>query len=535
MRLIIKEFPRNLNVEERVTELDVQSGGFRRIKLLQDHIDDDSIHYTQSEISIDESQISDLDKYSVSEVDDFLDEKADLTSFNSHVDDSSIHFEQSDISIEESQVSDLDKYSQSEVDDLIDDFVGEAPEDDTQYVRIDGVWEPVDIEDLDWSNISGDQSVIDISGFNNDSGYITDYTVTEGDVTQYEDSIDHDALSNYNVEEHRVIDDSSVSSTSLWSSDKIDSELGEVVTDPAGSDGELQFNDDGAFGSNGELFWDNGNERLGVRTSSPSSALNVQGIIEASRSSTGAVVLANREDGLIGALQAGSNEVSFLVDDSANNGFQVLKQSRTKIEEGTASGATNLFTVTTAGRVGINTENPSRKLDVDGEAIFRGNTTVQNNLGIGTDNPSQKLTVEADTASHSSLYALFENVGSGAVEYELATNAGKIIWGLNGKRGGRIMSTLSGGDLGFSSRTGGNIVLSADPDGDDHHIVIKDDGKVGINTSNPSKALDVDGQAIIRGETEITGDGEGIILSSPDGTRYKVTVEDNGDLTTTQQ
>jgi len=74
----------------------------------QTHVTDATIHYPQSSISITESQISDLDKYSQSEVDTLLALKTDLTTFNSHTNDSDIHFEQGDINITASQVSDFD-------------------------------------------------------------------------------------------------------------------------------------------------------------------------------------------------------------------------------------------------------------------------------------------------------------------------------------------------------------------------------------------------------------------------------------------
>lgn len=43
---------------------------------------------------------------------------------------------------------------------------------------------------------------------------------------------------------------------------------------PAGSTGEIQFNNAGAFGASSNLFWDNTNNRLGIGTSSPTSFLH---------------------------------------------------------------------------------------------------------------------------------------------------------------------------------------------------------------------------------------------------------------------
>ena len=46
---------------------------------------------------------------------------------------------------------------------------------------------------------------------------------------------------------------------------------------PAGSSGQLQFNNAGAFGADANLFWDDTNNRLGIGTASPSVLFTVQG------------------------------------------------------------------------------------------------------------------------------------------------------------------------------------------------------------------------------------------------------------------
>ena len=194
------------------TEIDhdnILNRGINTHEQIDTHIANTGIHYVQSSIVITESQISDLDKYTQAEVDALiegaggegvwgsitgilsnqldlqgaLDDKADLTQFNSHtgdttihftvgsidhnsitniglnthaqidshignaaihfaassidhtgilniglnthaqidthIADGTIHFTQAAISITESQISDLDKYTQSEVDTLV--------------------------------------------------------------------------------------------------------------------------------------------------------------------------------------------------------------------------------------------------------------------------------------------------------------------------------------------------------------------------------------------------------------------------------
>jgi hypothetical protein len=54
------------------------------------------------------------------------------------------------------------------------------------------------------------------------------------------------------------------------------------------------------------------------------------------------------------------------------------------------------------------------------------------------------------------------------------------------------------------------------------------DGNVGIGTTSPASKLTVTG-----GDIEVTDSTKGIILKSPNGTRYRITVNDSGVLTTT--
>lgn len=48
-----------------------------------------------------------------------------------------------------------------------------------------------------------------------------------------------------------------------------------VTTSPAGANGQVQFNNSGAFGASNNFFWDNTNSKLGIGTNSPQALLDV--------------------------------------------------------------------------------------------------------------------------------------------------------------------------------------------------------------------------------------------------------------------
>lgn len=58
-------------------------------------------------------------------------------------------------------------------------------------------------------------------------------------------------------------------------------------------------------------------------------------------------------------------------------------------------------------------------------------------------------------------------------------------------------------------------------------------GKVGIKTTNPQAELDVNGVIMSSGRLELTTNGRGIVLRSPNGTAYRITVDNGGGLVVT--
>lgn len=98
------------------------------------------------------------------------------------------------------------------------------------------------------------------------------------------------------------------------------------------------------------------------------------GNIAINQTGTGAGILVNRTDGVIGNLKAGAGKVAFLFDSAGT--FAISTDTRTNIATGAATG-TDLLTVLASGSVGIGAS-PSYKLDVQG-----GDINVSGSLRTG--------------------------------------------------------------------------------------------------------------------------------------------------------
>jgi hypothetical protein len=189
--IIVKEVENNVTISEEVIEISVATTGPQGPmgQAVWDNIAGDQSDVELSGFTDDLGVVTHISsennphnvtkaQVGLSDVDNV--QQATKTEFDNHTSNNTIHF-------------------------------SDAPGDSKQYVRFNNTWQEVDIEDLDWDNLTGDQSVINISGFTNDSafitasstdmltnksgsnsmwtndeGYITTYTVTESDVTQHE-------------------------------------------------------------------------------------------------------------------------------------------------------------------------------------------------------------------------------------------------------------------------------------------------------------------------------------------------------------
>ena len=202
-----------------------------------------------------------------------------------------------------------------------------------------------------------------------------------------------------------------------------------------------------------------------------------------------------------------------------------------------SSGQTRMSILGSNGNVGIGTTGPNRDLHVIGQVAIDNSTSPSGgllvspdgssnkvysrtgnatesahpldfisgsstsmridtggNVGIGTTSPAQKLTVEGNTTSQ--YVANFRNTGT--------TGRGLVVRTDSDAVGGDILSLFSGSSYKFWFGR---------------------DGRLGLGSANPQSKIEVNG-----GDVEVKGSTNGIILESPDGTRYRVTVANGGTL-----
>lgn len=196
-------------------------------------------------------------------------------------------------------------------------------------------------------------------------------------------------------------------------------------------------------------------------------------------------------------------------------------------------------------------------------------TTIANNVGIGTTSPAGKLEVVKDALTlvvtdsfapaantpQATMYysagAVFVATGVGAG----ATGYNSYMKSLNGGTGKlcqvEVDETLfahafysnsigtpstdyhgwrvdSAGMTFFGNTNGGTNPINVWKNGSNNEVArVNYQGKMSLNTTNAPSLLNV------QGDVEVLGSANGIILVSPDATRYRVTVANGGTLTVT--
>jgi hypothetical protein len=198
---------------------------------------------------------------------------------------------------------------------------------------------------------------------------------------------------------------------------------------PAGSTGQVQYNNAGAFGASSNLFWDNTSARFGIGTSTPASPLNVFRSTNAEiRSSvTGAFCSFTSVNPLTGYPRA-----QFLIGNTSgdvNAGMEIAPFYSSKPiflaiqNDPVAASSRSILFYTSSSQSAITTESSAG--NAGGNAIYIGTGAISNtlstpaifvntsansqNVGINSTTTSAKLHVKGSGVSSSTWTAQFHN------------------------------------------------------------------------------------------------------------------------------
>jgi len=163
-----------------------------------------------------------------------------------------------------------------------------------------------------------------------------------------------------------------------------------------------------------------------------------------------------------------------------------------------------------------------------GEGSLLNHNSGQNSIGIG-----YRALYNASNPNFSNIaigYQAGYNVTNGVLNSFFGYNSGRLI---TGGSGNVILGSFDGNSFGLDIRNADNyIVLSANGQTGSNDtapkLVIDPNGNTGIGTTNPTSKLTVrDGDISVGVST-----AHGVVLTSPNGTQYRLIVDDSGALST---
>ena len=149
-------------------------------------------------------------------------------------------------------------------------------------------------------------------------------------------------------------------------------------------------------------------------------------------------------------------------------------------------------------------------LTVDTNTLFVD--AVNNRVGIGTAAPLDVLHVTHPTSS------------------TIRTASGTRRITLNSFAGDWNYNTSFGAPYIIGTQDNNSFLIYSN---NQERIRVSNGGNVGIGTTTPTEKLDVVGNVAVSGDITLPTISSGIILKSPDGPSYKLTVNNDGSLQTT--
>jgi len=238
-----------------------------------------------------------------------------------------------------------------------------------------------------------------------------------------------------------------------------------TTINPAGNNGEIQWNDNGSFGADSNLFWDNTNKYLGVGNNSPQAILDVraQGVL----STDIAFRVRNSADTFNSLVVNGAGDV-FNNGGGGVSGNVAFGEGallgNTTGNNNTAIGGLTLASITTTGgntaigRLSLFSATGTNNTSV-GSSAFQNLTTGNNNVAFG-QNSGRYI---ADGVTNNTLCSLSVFIGQNTKA--LANNqTNQIVIGHDG-RGLGSNTAVIGNTNTTLFRPHGNVAIGSDTAG----------------------------------------------------------------------
>jgi len=252
------------------------------------------------------------------------------------------------------------------------------------------------------------------------------------------------------------------------------------------SDGDISFM---SVSQNRDFYWDAGNSRLGIGTTSPSEKLH---IIDSSNpgNTSGSVIIEGRRDGVANTLTLRAKDASAPTSALPNGQGSVL---RWQGFDGTDFENMGYILVSADGQAVANGDAPSfmafgTSADGSSNPTERMRIDSSGNVGIGTDSPSQRLEVHdassTTTAKDGGVGIAIKNTNStdnnqASLEFQNS----------NGTKSASIIATFTD-----HSTNEAELSFCTGPDGGGtftEAMRIDKNGRLGIGTNSPGTILDV--------------------------------------------